>query len=151
MRRASAISIVSGVELRPGQFDQPVEIGADHGIFGGGFRHALEPLELLLGLVLGLLRHPGFLDRLAQLGDLDRLLVALAELLLDLAQLLAQDVLALLRGQRLLRLLADACGDLQHLDALRQQRQHLVDALAEVEGLEDLLLLCRRARRKCRR
>ena len=108
-----------------------------------GLGHALEPLELLLGLLLGLLRHAGLLDRLAQLGDLGRLLVALAQLLLDLAQLLAQDVLALLRRQRLLGLLADLAWKLEHLDALRQQRQHLVEALLDVERLQHLLLFRR--------
>ena len=46
-----------GIELRPRQLDQPIEIGADHPVFGSGLRHALEPLELLLGLLFGLLRH----------------------------------------------------------------------------------------------
>ena len=136
-----------GAELRPRQIDQPVEIGADHSVFGSGVRHALEPLELLQGLILGLLRHPGLLDLLAQLGDLDRFVVALAELLLDLAKLLAQNVLALLGRQRLLRLLADLLGELQHLDALREQRQHLVEPLLDVERLEHGLLFGGRARR----
>src|SRR5262245_1757269 len=83
--------------LRPRQFDQPVQISPDHGIFGGGFRHALEPLELFPGLILGLLRHLGFGDRLAQARQFDGFLVALAELPLNLAQLLAQYMLALLR------------------------------------------------------
>ena len=86
---------------------------------------------------------PAFSIWRAQLGDLDRLLVALAQLLLDLAQLLAQDVLALLRGQRLLGLLADLLRQLEHLDALRQQRQHLVEALLDVEGLQHVLLFRR--------
>ena len=100
--------------------------------------------QLLLGLVLGLLRHAGLLDLLAQPGDLDRLLVALPQLLLDVAQLLAQDVLALLRRQRLLGLLADLLGQLEHLDALRQQRQHLVETLLDVERLQHRLLFRRR-------
>src|SRR2546426_8539285 len=114
-----------GVEFRPGQVDEPIQICPDHPVFGGGLGHALETLELLGGLVLGLLRHPRLLDSLAQLGDLDRFFIALAQLFLDVAQLLAQDMLALLRGQRLLGLLADLLGELEHLDALRQQRSTL--------------------------
>jgi hypothetical protein len=129
------------VELRPRQVDQPVEIGADHLVLGRRLRHPLEPLELLLGLVLRLLRHAGLLDRLAQLLDLGGLVVAFVEFLLDLAQLLTQNVLALLRGKRLLRLLADRLGQLQHLDALDQQRKHLVEALLDIERLQDVLLL----------
>ncbi len=45
--------------------------------------------------------HAGLVDRLAQLGDLGLALVAFAELLLNLAKLLAQDVLALPPGKRL--------------------------------------------------
>ena len=137
------MSIASGLELRPRQLDQPVEIGADHPVFGGRVGHALEPLELLLGLLLGFLRHAGLVDLLAQLAELDRLLVTFAQLLLDLPELLAQDVLALLRGERLLGLLADLLRQLQHLDALRQQRQHLVEALLDVDGLEHFLLFRR--------
>ena len=41
----------------PGQFDQPVEIGPDHAVFAGRFRHALQAPELLARLVLDLLGH----------------------------------------------------------------------------------------------
>ena len=87
--------------------------------------HALEALELLERLLLGLLRHAGLLDLLPKLGELGRFFVALAELLLNLPELLAQDVLALLRGQRLLRLLADLLGELENLDALDQHASTL--------------------------
>ncbi len=131
---------VVGIELRPGQIDEPIQIAADHAVFGGGLGHALEPLELLRRLVLRLLRHAGRLDRLAQLGDLGRLFVALTQLLLNVAQLLAKDVLALLRRQRLLGLLADLLGELEHLDALRKQRKHLVEPIADVDRVQHVLL-----------
>ena len=76
-------------------------------MLGRRLGHALEPLQLLQRLLLGLLRHAGLLDRLAQLRDLGLAFLALAELLLNLAKLLAQDVLALAAGKRFLRLLAD--------------------------------------------
>ena len=84
-------------------------------------------LSSFLALVLGLLRHPGLFDLLAQLGDFGRLLVAFAQFLLNVPKLLAQNMLALLGGERLLRLFADLPRKLQDFDALRKQRQHLVE------------------------
>ena len=130
--------------LRPGKLDQPIEIGADHAVLGGRLGHALEPLQLLQRLLLGLFRHAGLLDRLAQFGDLGLALVAFAELLLDLAKLLAQNVLALPPGERLLRLLADLLRQAQHLDLLREIAQQLVEPLGDVESLQQVLLLGRR-------
>ena len=131
-------------QLRPGQLDQPIEIGADHAVLGGCLGHALEPLELLQRLVLGFLGHAGFGDRLAQFGNLGLAVLALAKLLLDLAKLLAQDVLALASGQRFLRLLADLLGQPQHLDLLGEVAQQLVEPFAGVERLQQVLLLGRR-------
>ena len=128
-----------GTGLRPRQIDQPVEIVADHPVFGRGFRHALEPLELLARLIFGVLRHAGLLDHAGELGDLDRLVIAFTQLLLDMAELLAQDVVALLGRQRLLRLFADLLGQLQDLDAPGNERQHLVETLLDVNGLQHIL------------
>ena len=132
-----------GIETSTTAADQPIQVAADHPELGRGIRHPLEPLELLLGLIPGLLRHASLLDRLAQLGDLGRLLVALAQFLLNLAQLLAQDMLALLRRQRLLGLIADLFRDLQHFEPLRKQRQHLVQTLLDVDRLQHVLLFRR--------
>ena len=130
-------------ELRPGQLDQPIEIGADHAVLGRGLGHALEPLQLLARLLFGLLGHAGLLDRLAEFGDLGLRVLALAELFLDLAELLAQDVLALAAGEQFLRLLADLLRQAQHLDLLREIAQQLVEPVADIEGLEQVLLLGR--------
>ena len=46
--------------------------------------------------------------------------------------------------QRFLRLLADLLGQAQHFDLLREDAQQLVEALLDVEGLEQVLLLGRR-------
>jgi hypothetical protein len=130
-------------DLRPGQLDQPIEIGADHAVLGRSLGHALEPLQLLQSLLLALLGHAGLLDRLTQFGDLGRAFLALAELLLNLAELLAQDMFALTAGERLLRLLADLLGQAQHLDLLREIAQQLVETIGDVEGLQQVLLLGR--------
>ena len=69
------------------------------------------------------------------------MVAALAQLLLDLAHLLAQHVLALALVELLLGLLADLLGDAQHADALGEVLEHLVEAPLEVEGLEQVLLV----------
>ena len=55
---------------RPGQLDQPFEIGARHRILTGHLRHPLEPGELALRVLLDLRGHLGLGDLLGQLGDL---------------------------------------------------------------------------------
>ena len=126
---------------RPRQLDQPVEVRAHHRVLAGAFGHALETLQLLARLLLDLLGHLRFGDRLLELGDLRRALVAFAELLLDRAHLLAQQVLAVAVVDRLPGALVDLARDLQHLDAVRQQLEQLVEPRLEVEGLEQRLLL----------
>ena len=53
-------------------------------------------------------------------------------------------MLALAALQRFLRLLADLLGQAQDFDLLREDAQQLVQALLDIEGLEQLLLLGRR-------
>src|SRR5690606_24631141 len=119
------------VELRPRQRDEPVEIRADHRALGRRLRHHFEPAQLLHGLLVRLFRHLGLLDRLAQLLDLG-VLGILAELALDRAHLLAQQVLALALLELLLRLLADLAGQPEHLDAMREVVRDFLQPLADV-------------------
>ena len=129
---------------RPRQFDQPVEIGAHHAVFAGGFRHALQPAQFLARLILDLLRHAGLGDGLFELGDLGGLaLLAFAELALDRRHLLAQQHLALALVERGLGLPADLLRQPQHLDAVRQQARDLVHPRRDVDRLQNLLLLLR--------
>ena len=125
---------------RPGQLDQPFEIRAHHRILSGGFGHALEALQLLARVLFHLLGHPGFGDRLLQLGDLHRALVTFAELLLDRAHLLAQQVLTIHVADRFLGALVDLARDLEHFDAARQQLEQFVQPHLEVEGFQQRLL-----------
>ena len=125
----------------PRQLGEPLEVGAQHRAFGAALAHALQALELLDGVLVHFLRHAGFVDRLVQLFELGRVVAALAQLLLDLAHLLAQHVLALALVELLLRLLADLLGDAQHADALGEVLEHLVEAALEVEGFEEVLLV----------
>ena len=87
------------------------------------------------------LGHAGGLDLLAQLGDLGLLRVVLAELALDGLQLLAQDVLALALVELGLDLGLDAALELEDLDLAGQERGDELEALDDVEGLEQLLAL----------
>ena len=48
--------------LAPRHGDQPVQVGPDHARLGGLLAEALEPAELLVGLLADGLRHPGLLD-----------------------------------------------------------------------------------------
>src|SRR5262249_366345 len=80
--------------LRPGQRQQPVEIGADHGRFAIRLAHPFEAVELTLGLLPDSIGHPRVGDFLAVLAG-HRALV-LAQLLADGVHLLPQEVLALL-------------------------------------------------------
>jgi hypothetical protein len=125
----------------PWQLDQPVEIGADHAVFGRRLGHALEPAQLAPRLVLDLLRHLGLGDRLAELGDLVVLAVGFAELLLDRRHLLAKQHLALPLVERGAGLLADLLRQPQHLNPLGEETRHAVDAGGEIDRLEHLLLL----------
>ena len=84
-------------------------------------------------------RHFGLSRSLRELGDLGRFVVAFAQLLLNLAKLFAKDVLALLRGQRLLRLVADPLRESEHLETARQKLKHFVEAFLHVDRLEDIL------------
>jgi hypothetical protein len=57
----------------------------------------LKPLQLAPSLLLGVLRHACFLDPVGELLQFRGFDVVVAQLFLDLAQLLAKDVFALLR------------------------------------------------------
>ena len=58
LARLIQIEAVLGL-LRPGQLDQPLEVGALHGVLGRGLGHLLEAIELLAGGLLDLRRHLG--------------------------------------------------------------------------------------------
>ena len=126
----------------PGQLDQPIQIGAHHAVFAGGFGHALQPAQFLARGVLDFLRHFGIGDGLVELGHLGGLaLLAFAELALDRRHLLAQQNLALALVERRLGLPADLLRQPQNLDAVRQEPRNLVHARGDVDRFENLLLL----------
>ena len=79
--------------------------------------------------------------RLAQLVDLRLLLVALAELVLDRLQLLAEEVLALALVDLARDLRLDLRAELRHLELAVQDQRDRAQALLDVDRLEQLLPL----------
>ena len=144
--RLGDVEVVLGADV-PRELGHPVEVGADPAVLGRLLGRALQAAELALGLLADVLGHVGVGDLLAVLLD-DVLLAVLAELLADRVHLLAQEELAL----ALLHALADVGADLVLQLELGQDLlgpgQDLLEALLDVEGLEDLdLLLERQVRR----
>src|SRR5262249_20800657 len=90
-------------------------------------------------------------EPLAELLDLSLLRVALAELVLDRLQLLAQEVLALSLLHLGLHLRLDLRAELEHLDLPGEDRRDLAQPLADVGRLEEALALVGRDRAQRRR
>ncbi len=139
--RVDRIELLVGL-LRPRHGDEPVEVGADHAGLGRLLAHALEPPELLGRLLVDGLGHAG-------LGELRAVLVddrggVLAQLALDRLHLLAQEVLALLLVGALADVLADLAAQLQLDEPLALDPGGELEALGDVERLEDLDLLLER-------
>ena len=137
--------------LRPRQRDEPVDVGARHGVLGRGDRHLGQAIELAQRFLLHRLGHAGGVDFRAQLLDFLGLLVPFAQLLLDRLHLLAQEVLALVLADLGLDLGLDARTELEHLELLDQDPVQRVHARAHVERREDLLLHRRADGRQARR
>ena len=98
----------------PGQVTQPLDVGARH-------------------RVLGQLR---VADALLELGEIVVGVVALAQLVADRLELLAQVVLALGLGHLALDLRADLVRELEHLELAREQLEHAAHARHELHRLE---------------
>ncbi len=130
---------VIGRGFGPGQGDQPVEIGADDAVLGRGSGQAGQTFQLAFGLFLGLLGHFGVFDLLAEFLRLDRLLVLLAELLLDGFHLLAQEVFALDLFDLAAGFVLDLLAKLQHFRFADQQADQLLQLVGDRIELQDLL------------
>ena len=86
---------------------------------------------------------PASRDAALELLDLGLLLVALAQLLLDGLELLAQEVLALHLGHLVLGLRLDLAAQLEHFQFLGQDAIELDQLLADRVDLQDFLRLLR--------
>ncbi len=125
----------------PRQAQDPFQVRADDAVLGGRLRQFLEPSKLAVD---GLAHVVGQRDRrraLTQLLQLGLLGVALAELLLDRLQLLAQEVLPLGALHLGLDLGLDLRTELDDLELPVEDHRGLAEALLDVELLEQQLLL----------
>ena len=137
--------------LRPGQRDQPVEVGADHHLLGRPRRDGPQPLQLAVRDFAHRRGHAGLLDLLLQALQLGVGLVVRPQLLLDRLELLAQDVLALALLELVLHLLLDLRAHLEDFDLPADVRRQLAQALLDRQRLEQLLLAGRGHVRQARR
>ena len=118
----------------PGQAQNGVQPGAEHGGLGGGKALAGEAVQLLVQLLLHLVRGGEGVDPGGVLLHLGHGLLLLVHPQLHLygAQLLPQDALPMVRGQASLGLPLDLLLHLQHGDFVGQQ---LIQQLQPPDGL----------------
>ncbi len=125
----------------PGQLGQPLQVGADHAGFRAAFGHALEAAELAAGLLLDLLGEAGLVEGALEVLELGGGVVVLAELLLDLLELLAEQELALAALHGLAGAGADVGGEAQDLEPVGEAPEDAVEPGQERHRLQHLLLL----------
>ena len=101
----------------------------------------LEPCQLAVDGLAHVFGQLASLEALAQLRELGRLRVALAELVLDRLQLLAQEVLALPLLHLRLYLRLDLRAELEDLELAVQDRRDVAQPRLDVGQLEQPLLL----------
>ena len=140
--RLLEVEVVLG-HLVPRQRDDPVQVRADDAVLGRRRGQLLQPGELALRCLADILGQLQLGELRAELVHLGLLLVALAELLLDRLQLLAQEVLALALLHLRLDLRLDLRAELDHLELAAEDRRDRPEALLDVCGLEQLLFLPR--------
>src|SRR5437867_5088756 len=79
----------------PRQFNHPIEISTNHGVFGGAVGHAFQPSDFLERLSLDFRRHLRRLYLSPEFFNLSSLALLLTQFFLDRLQLLAQDIVTL--------------------------------------------------------
>ncbi len=124
--------------LLPRHRQQPIEIIAAHGRFGGHRRHQFEPLELLDGFFAYFLAHSGGVDFFLELVNL--VLFAAAEFLLNGFQLFIQVILFLRALHLTLHAGVDVAVDVELLKLDFEDVGDAVQPLNGVDGLEQVLL-----------
>ncbi len=120
-----------GGRLRPRQLDQPLQVGALHGVLGRRGRHLAQAFELLARHLGRVFSHARRLDLFFERIEIAAV-VALTQLVLDGLQLLAQDSLALMLGELLAYLRVNLLLDLDQLDLALQENQQAAQAFGHV-------------------
>jgi len=126
---------------RPGQFADPVEIGADDAVFGRGRRDLAQPVQLAQRLGLHRLGHSGVRDVLPKLFEFLGPHVLLAQLGLDGLELFLEEVLALALVDRIPHTALDFVAQLEHFELMSEDDRQFVEPLGRVELRQKLLLL----------
>ena len=126
--------------LGPWERHEPIEVGPRYGVLRRRDGHLREPIQLARGFLLDSLRHAGGVYLVAQLVDLFGLVVALAELLLNRLELLAEEVLTLVLSDLRLHLRLNLRSELQNFELLDQDAVQRVHPGPDVERLEHFLL-----------
>src|SRR5659263_91775 len=127
--------------LVPGNGQDPVQIGADDRVFGGGRLHLCQPVQLAPRLAIDLLGQLQLVDLAAQLVDLGGDLVHLAQLFLDRLHLLAQEVFALVLVHLALDVALDLAAQLEDLKLTGEYNRQLAQALLHIGLFQKLLFL----------
>ena len=136
LARAVEIEVVGRGDA-PRQRREPVEVRADHAVLRRGRRQPFEPRELAVGGLAHVLGQLERVEPLAQLVHVGLLGVALAELLLDRLQLLAEEELALALLELRLHLRLDLRAELEDLELAVEDLRDLAQPLLGVGELED--------------
>src|SRR5580704_1269771 len=124
--------------LLPWHGQEPIEIIARDGGFGGHWRHHFEPLQLLHGLFLRAFGHAGGFDLLFQL--LDFVGFAAAKFLLDGLELFVEVILFLGAFHLALHARIDRAVDVELFDFDFEDVADAVQALHGLEEFEKFLL-----------
>ncbi len=119
--------------MRPGQLNQPVQVGAHHGIFGRTLLHLLHPIQFARSCLHGLLWQIRRVKPIAQFVHFGHHRIGSAQLFLDLSQLLAQKVLALRFTELLLDLGLDSIAHFEDLYFARQEFGQILQTLFDIE------------------
>ena len=128
--------------LVPGHVEHPVQVVSDPPGLGILLAGSLEAVELTLDFLADGLRHPGVFDLLAILGG--DVAVGLAKFFLDGFHLLAEEELALPLLHALLHLVADLVLEGGVGEDLAGPANQLLEALLDVERVQDLDLALER-------
>ena len=133
--------------LLPRYRQQPVEIVARDGGFRRHRRHHFQPLQLLHGLFLRALGHPGRLNFLLELLDFVRF--AAAQLFLDGLQLFVEVILFLRPLHLPFHARIDRAIDVQLFSFHFQDVRDAVQALERIEKFEQFLFFLHRNLQIC--
>jgi hypothetical protein len=134
----------------PRQLHEPIEIGANHAVFGTCLRHFGKPVELTISRLFRVLRHLGFVDLGAQLVVFGDLRIDLAQFFLNRTQLLAQVELALILLHLALNVALNLVAEFDHFEFLGEQQREFTHPARGVTLFEQRLPIGRlQTHRRC--